>query len=160
MKDIFRKITFDRLALSSVFLVRHAMTIVDPSTPSDRWVLSAEGARAAAALDLPALPVLSSSEPKALATAAAAGWDATPDDRLREVTRPFYAEGYEDYARRYLAGDEPEGWEPSAHALERLHAALDGFDGIAVSHGLAIALYAGLTFDEWRALPFPAVLPL
>ena len=134
------------------------MTVVDPATPSEHWVLSEDGLRAAAALELPALPVLSSSEPKALATAKAAGWDARPDDRLREVTRPFHGDDYEAYVRRYLAGDEPDGWEPRAHALERLRAALDGFDGIAVTHGLAITLYAGLSFDEWRAMPFPAVL--
>ena len=35
---------------------------------------------------------------------------------------------------------------------------LDGFEGIALTHGLAIALYAGLAFEEWRELPFPAVV--
>jgi len=35
---------------------------------------------------------------------------------------------------------------------------LDGFDGVAVTHGLAIALYADLTFAEWRTMPFPAVI--
>jgi len=39
-----------------------------------------------------------------------------------------------------------------------MRAALDGFDGIAVTHGLAISLYAGLSFAEWQALPFPAVV--
>lgn len=144
--------------MSTVYLVRHAMTVIDMTTPSAEWVLSEDGRRAAAALELPPLPVLSSSEPKALDTAALAGWDATPDDRLREVARPFHGDDYADYVRRYLAGDEPDGWEPRAHALERLHAALDGFDGIAVTHGLAISLYAGLDFDAWRTLPFPAVL--
>jgi broad specificity phosphatase PhoE len=141
-----------------VYLVRHAMTVIDPSTPSEEWVLSEDGRRAAAALDLPALQVLTSSEPKAVATAELAGWDATPDDRLREVTRPFHGDDYAEHVRRYLAGDEPDGWEPRAHALERLHDALDGFDGIAVTHGLAIALFAGLDFEQWRALPFPATL--
>lgn len=65
-----------------MYLVRHAMTIVDPSTPSDRWQLSVDGRRAAAGLDV----------------------------------------------------------------------------GIAVTHGLAISLFAGLDFDEWRAMPFPAVV--
>jgi broad specificity phosphatase PhoE len=143
-----------------VYLVRHAMTVIDPTTPSAEWVLSDDGRRAAAALDLPPLPVLTSSEPKAIATAELAGWDAQPDDRLREVTRPFHGDDYEEYVRRYLAGEEPDGWEPRAHALERLHAVLDGFDGIAVSHGLAITLYTGLDFDGWKAMPFPAVVQL
>lgn len=141
-----------------MYLVRHAMTAIDPAAPSAEWALSEEGRRDAAALDLPALPVLTSSERKAVDTARLAGWDAHPDDRLREVTRPFVADGYDEHVRRYLAGDEPEGWEPRAHALERLRAVLDGFDGIAVTHGLAIALYAGLDFDAWKALPFPAVV--
>ncbi|HEV2591299.1 MAG TPA: hypothetical protein VGU02_05335 [Gaiellaceae bacterium] len=141
-----------------MYLVRHAMTVIDPGVPSHEWRLSEDGKRAAAALDLPALPVLTSSEPKAVDTARLAGWDAQADDRLREVTRPFVANGYDEHVRRYLAGDEPDGWEPRAQALERLCAALDGFDGIAVTHGLAIALYAGLDFDAWNALPFPAVV--
>jgi broad specificity phosphatase PhoE len=142
-----------------VYLVRHAMTVVEPTVPSHEWRLSEEGRVAAAALELPSLPVLSSSERKARDTAALAGWEATADDRLREVTRPFAGDGtYEERVRRYLAGEELEGWEPRAHALERLHAVLDGFDGIAVTHGLAITLYAGLDFDEWKAMPFPAVI--
>jgi hypothetical protein len=85
------------------------------------------------------------------------GLDATPDDRLGEVVRPW-SDDYEADVRRYLAGDPLSGWEPREAALVRLHAALDGFDGVAVTHGLAIALYAGLTFAEWRAMPFPAVI--
>jgi hypothetical protein len=141
-----------------VYLVRHALTLIDPAVPSHEWRLSDDGRRAAAALELPELPVLTSSEQKAVETAQLAGWDARPDERLREVTRPFVADGYDDYVRRYLAGDEPEGWEPGAHALERLHSVLEGFDGIAVTHGLAIALYADLDFDAWKALPFPAIV--
>jgi broad specificity phosphatase PhoE len=141
-----------------MYLVRHAMTVVDPSIPSDQWQLSADGRRAAAELQLPALPVRTSSEAKATETALLAGWEAMPDDRLREVTRPFHGDDYPDYVRRYLAGDEPDGWEPRDRALARLHDALDGFDGIAVTHGLAISLFAGLDFDEWRAMPFPAVI--
>lgn len=134
------------------------MTVVDPSTPSAEWRLSDDGRRAAAALELPALPVLTSSEQKAIDTALLAGWDAMPDDRLREVIRPFHGDDYEEHVLRYLAGDEPDGWEPRDRALARLHEALDGFDGIAVTHGLAISLFAGLDFDEWRAMPFPAVI--
>jgi hypothetical protein len=145
-----------RLAL--VLLVRHAMVVVDMSVPSHEWHLSEDGRHAAAGLELPPLPVLTSSEPKAVETAAAAGWDATPDDRLREVERPWHGDDYADFVRLYLAGDEPAGWEPREGALRRLHAALDGFDGIAVTHGLAISLYAGLSFEQWQALPFPAVV--
>lgn len=137
-------------------LVRHAMTIVDRSRPSDEWVLSEEGRAAARALRLSGR-ARSSSETKALETARLAGLDATPDDRLREVRRPW-SDDYANDVARYLGGEDVPGWEPRASALARLHDALDGFDGTAVTHGLAISLYLGYTLDEWRALPFPAVV--
>ena len=141
-----------------MYLVRHALTAIEPSVPSAEWKL-ADGARAAAAaLELPPLPVLTSDEPKAVETAVAAGWTATVDPRLREVARPWLGDDYEAHVRRYLAGEDLPGWEPRDEALARMRAALDGFDGIAVSHGLVISLYAGLSFDEWRAMPFPAVI--
>jgi broad specificity phosphatase PhoE len=141
-----------------VYLVRHAMTQVDPAVPSQAWLLSDEGRAAAAALELPALPVLTSSEPKAVETALAAGWTATVEPGLREVSRPWLGDDYEAHVERYLGGEELDGWEPRAEALARMRAALEGFDGIAVSHGLAISLYLGLSFEQWRAMPFPAVL--
>jgi broad specificity phosphatase PhoE len=141
-----------------VYLVRHAMTVIDPSVPSAEWALSEDGRAAAARLQLPVLPVRTSSEPKAVETAVAAGWTATVDPRLVEVSRPWLGDEYEAYVERYLGGEELDGWESRDDALARLHDALDGFDGIAVTHGLAIALYAGLDFDAWRALPFPAVV--
>jgi len=140
-----------------MYLVRHAAAVVDRAVPSPLWQLSAEGRSAAAQLQLPAGDALTSSEEEARETARLAGLDATPDDRLREVVRPW-SDDYEADVRRYLAGDPLSGWEPREAALARLHAALAGFDGVAVTHGLAIALYAGLTFAEWRAMPFPAVI--
>jgi broad specificity phosphatase PhoE len=138
-------------------LVRHAAVVVDPSVPSSEWALSDEGRAAARALELPAGAALTSPEPKAVETAALAGLDATVDDRLCEVSRPW-SDDYVADAERWFAGEEPVGWEQREHALARLRAALDGFEGVAVSHGLAISLYAGLSFDEWRTLPFPAVV--
>ncbi len=141
----------------AVYLVRHAAVVVDRTLPSHRWQLTAEGRRAAALLQLPAGRALTSSEHKARETARLAGLDAAPDGRLREVARPW-SDDYETDVRRYLAGAALRDWEPRDDALARLHAALDGYDGVAVTHGLAISLYAGLTFDQWRALPFPAVI--
>lgn len=137
-------------------LVRHAAVDVDPASPSAAWQLSDEGRAAARALALSG-PALTSPEPKAVETAGLAGLDARVDDRLREVARPW-SDDYAADVRRWFDGEELPGWERREHALERLRAALDGFDGVAVSHGLAISLYAGLSFDEWRALPFPAVI--
>jgi broad specificity phosphatase PhoE len=137
-------------------LIRHAQTVLDPATPSHEWPLSDEGRAAARALALSG-PALSSSEQKALDTARLAGLDPKPDDRLREARRPFVAE-YEPAVARYLGGEPLDGWEPRDDVLARMRAALDGYDGVAVTHGLAIAIYAGMTFDEWRAMPFPAVI--
>ena len=138
-------------------LVRHAAVVVDRAVPSHLWRLSAEGRSAAAQLELPAGRGLTSSEEKARETARLAGLEARPDDRLREVAHPW-SDDYETDVRRYRAGDPLSGWEPRDAALARLHAALDEFDGVAVTHGLAIALYAGLSFAGWRAMPFPAVI--
>ena len=140
-----------------MWLVRHAAVVVDRETPSHTWLLSDAGRDAARALSLPAGPSLTSPEPKATETAVLAGLDAVVDERLREVARPW-SDDYVAQVGRYLGGEPLDGWEPRNEALERLHAALDGFNGVAVSHGLAISLYAGLSFDEWHALPFPAVV--
>ena len=137
-------------------LVRHAMTIVDRSRPSEEWVLSDDGRAAARALRLSGA-ARSSSEPKALETARLAGLDATPDDRLREVRRPW-SDDYAADVARYLDGEDLPGWESRGDALARLRDALDGYDGVAVTHGLAISLYLGYSCEEWRALPFPAVV--
>jgi broad specificity phosphatase PhoE len=140
-------------------LVRHAAVVVDRRVPSSQWRLSDEGRAAARALAvaMASAAALTSPEPKAVATAELAGLDARLDERLREVSRPW-SDDYVADVRRWFDGEEPPGWERREDALARLRAALDGFDGVAVSHGLAIALYARLTFDEWRALPFPAVV--
>ncbi|MDX6476921.1 MAG: 2,3-bisphosphoglycerate-dependent phosphoglycerate mutase [Gaiellaceae bacterium] len=138
-------------------LVRHAAVVVDATVPSPEWRLSDEGRAAATALELPQGPALSSPEPKALETAELAGLDAIVEPRLREVSRPW-SDDYVADVERWFGGEELTGWEQREHALARLQAALDGFDGVAVSHGLAISLYAGLSFEEWRRLPFPAIV--
>ncbi len=140
-----------------MYLVRHAAVVVDRAVPSHLWQLSADGRRAAALLQLPTGRALTSSEHKARETARLARLDATQDDRLREVVRPW-SDDYNADVERYLAGAALSGWEPRAEVLARLHAALDGFDGVAVTHGIAISLFASLAFEQWRALPFPAVI--
>jgi broad specificity phosphatase PhoE len=137
-------------------LVRHAETIMNRDLPSHEWPLSDAGREAARALALSG-PARSSTEAKALETARLAGLVAEPDDRLREVRRPW-SDDYESDVARYLAGEELPEWEPRGEALERLSAATEDFDGVVVTHGLAIALLVGLSFDEWRALPFPALV--
>jgi hypothetical protein len=80
--------------LEPMYLVRHAMVVIDPSVPSNEWVLSDEGRATAARIALPELPVRTSNEPKAVETAVAAGWTATVDSRLREVERPWIEDHY------------------------------------------------------------------
>ncbi|MFL5926079.1 MAG: histidine phosphatase family protein [Gaiellaceae bacterium] len=138
-------------------LVRHAAVVVDPAVPSCEWRLSEAGRKAARALVLPDAAALTSPEPKARETAELAGLTADVDERLREVSRPW-SNDYAAEVQRWFAGETPEGWERREDALARLCGVLDGFDGVAVSHGLAISLYAGLSFDDWRSLPFPAVV--
>jgi broad specificity phosphatase PhoE len=138
-------------------LVRHAAVVVDPAVPSCEWRLSEAGREAARSLAFPNGAALTSPEPKARETAELAGLAAVVDDRLREVSRPW-SDNQVAEVERWFAGEAVEGWERREDALTRLSGALDGFDGVAVSHGLAISLYAGLSFDGWRALPFPAVV--
>jgi broad specificity phosphatase PhoE len=140
-------------------LVRHAAVVVDARVPSSEWRLSEEGRAAARALALDGdvSTALTSPESKAVETAELAGLDVRVDERLREVSRPW-SDDYVADVRRWFDGEELPGWERRADALARLRAALDGVAGVAVSHGLAISLYAGLSFEEWRALPFPAVV--
>ncbi|MGH3002002.1 MAG: histidine phosphatase family protein [Gaiellaceae bacterium] len=140
-----------------LLLVRHAAVVVDPAVPSREWPLSAQGRGAATALSLPAGAALASPEQKARDTARLAGLDAEVDERLCEVDRPW-SDAYPALVGRYLAGEDVRGWEPREAALARMCAALDDFDGVAVSHGLVISLYAGLGFAQWRALPFPAIV--
>lgn len=159
-------------------LVRHAMAAADERHPPDRWELGPEGRGAAAELALHAklgdvAAIVSSTEPKALATAAAfaarTGHPVQPDDRLVEVARPWVGDGYRTAARRYLIGDEPEGWEPRHVVADRFAAAIDDAraevgDGelLVISHGLSLSLHLEavfpLPFDVygfWCRLAFP-----
>jgi broad specificity phosphatase PhoE len=157
-------------------LVRHAAVELVDGIPADRWLLSADGRRAAVELarrphwtDLSVLA--SSPEPKALATAApiasAAGCEVHVEPDLREAERPrqrvFPRDEFLALTRRYLAGEPVPGWEPAAEVrrrvadcIERLLAGTDGDVGV-VSHGLALSLYLGSSFEEWRRIELPAV---
>ena len=159
-------------------LVRHAMAEADQRHPPSRWELGPEGRAASAELALHAklgdvVGIVSSSEPKALGTAAAfaarTGLAVHPDDRLVEVARPWVGDGYRTEARRYLIGDEPEGWEPRHDVAARFTAAIDDArtsigagELLVISHGLSLSLHLEamfpLPFDVygfWCRLAFP-----
>jgi broad specificity phosphatase PhoE len=159
-----------------LILIRHAETEPDFSVPAERWRLSAAGraqaGRLAAAPFWSGVEVLvSSDEPKALATAAPAaesrGLRVVALPELREVRRP--PEKIGDYAgavRAYLSSGRT-GWEPAHEAaarvaggFERALAEHPGRTIAAVSHGLVLTLWLAALlgrddrFPLWRTIGF------
>ena len=155
------------------------MPVTDAETDPRAWHLDPEATRAASRL-ADRLEVVqrigalvSSTEPKALETAASVGarWDVEVrgDDRLREVERPWVGAGYRSVAHRYLRGQAPEGWEPHEVVAARAQSAIDdaveaaaGNVVVVVSHGLLLAVHLGALlgddFDResfWSGLAFP-----
>jgi broad specificity phosphatase PhoE len=159
-----------------VYLVRHVEVALVDGVPAHEWLPTQAGLEAARRLatvpswrdvDL----VATSTEPKARATAepiaASAGVPVRAEGDLREVARepaPLVgAAEHGDRVRRYLEGEPIEGWEPREHAHRRFERCLDGLVAethgslAIVSHATVLALYLGLTPDEWAAIPLPAV---
>lgn len=158
--------------------VRHAMPVAEPDVLPCDWHLDDAGRRATAAVAdrLEVAPgigaLVTSSEPKAVETALviAERWSAVvhPDDRLREVERPWVGAGYRHVAHRYLRGELPDGWEPHADAARRAAAAVrearESSSGpiVVVTHGLLLSVHLadllGSSFDRecfWSTLAFP-----
>lgn len=168
-----------------LYLVRHAAPAVGgPESPAVHWHLSPEGRAAADALaGAPYWSELSvlytSPEPKALGTAqriaARHGLPIRVERDLREVEgRSWANEGYEDLARRYLAGEDV-GWEAKAAVLTRVRSCIDrivkrgeGSDAAVVSHGLALtvlladrlALDGSAAHELWSRMRLPDVAVL
>jgi len=159
--------------------VRHAMAVLDDGAHPSEWHLD-DAAHAAAEIWAARLEVgdgigalVSSTEPKALETAAAIGrrWgsEVVEDARLREAQRPWIGPGYRSVAHQYLRGEQPDGWEAHAAVEERMAAAVEAALALAgeapavlVSHGLALAIHLGerlgADFDRetfWSRLAFP-----
>ena len=148
------------MAVPPITYVRHAMPAVTEGIHSTDWHLD-DATRASAEIWAGRLEVgdgigalVSSTEPKALETAAAIasrwGSDVVEEPRLREAERPWIGTGYRAVAHRYLRGEVPEGWEPHASVAERVGAAVSdalssaaGGPAIVVTHGLALALHLG-----------------
>lgn len=167
-------VAFNSMASASVLFVRHAAAVISDAAPPRNWPLSNEGRRAASALgkrlhgllaDWPD-QFVSSSERKAIETAREL--DSSPptiDDRLREVSKPWYpdAAGHEADAILYLQGSELPGWEPQLEAIERFSAAVERSDRFAalVTHGTVMSLWLASrlkSFDPvafWLELRFP-----
>ena len=167
------------MVAAPITYVRHAMPAVEEGVDPAAWHLdeiTRERVRAwADRLEVgEGIGVLvSSTEPKALETAAAIAerWPAgvVADEDLREATRPWIGTGYRAMAHHYLRGDQPEGWEPHASVAHRMAAAVRRADDrcaggpiVVVTHGLALSIHLGdrlgADFDResfWSRLAFP-----
>lgn len=166
-----------------LYLVRHAGVTQRPELPGALWHLSPEGRRQAEELGKEPYwagvrGLHTSSEPKAVGTAqriaSASDLPIRVEPELREVEgRPFVErEVYLDQARRYLAGEAVEGWEPRDEALARVRGCIDGIVGRhpglevgIVSHGLALTLYlsdllgldGAAAYELWAGIRMPDV---
>jgi broad specificity phosphatase PhoE len=126
--------------VSELILVKHSLPIVDPARPAREWVLGEEGLaraeRLAAQLAAlgPSAAVVSSPEPKALATARvlAARWGAeveiVPDLREHDRENVPFLSAPDFEARVQLFFDRPDalvlGRETAPEALERFARAI------------------------------------
>jgi broad specificity phosphatase PhoE len=167
-------------ALADVY-VRHAMALRDTDRPPREWELGPAG-RAAARVLAAQLPrsvapavVVSSTEPKALATAAPIaerfGVEVVPDERLVEAHRPWVGspDDYRAMAHRYLAGFATPGWEDAGAVVDRMaagvraaRASVSGRPVAVVGHGLSLCLHLASVLPEgfdpsglWARLSFP-----
>jgi probable phosphoglycerate mutase len=152
-----------------VWFVRHAQVVLELERPASEWRLSPEGVEAAEALArrlAPVARVLSSPEPKAVATAEPlARLSRVPlrlDERLREVERPANlpdAEAHRAAVRAYLSGAEVADWEGQASARARFAEALAGVDdAVVVTHATVLSLFLGYDFGEWERIALPHVI--
>ena len=114
-------------------LVRHAMALADPDREPSQWQLG-PAARASAA-DLahrarlgggggPGLEPGAQGPVHGRGVRRPAGLEVRTDDRLVEAHRPWVGDGYRFAVRRYLSGDEPEGWEPRREVADRIATAI------------------------------------
>ncbi|MFD5214863.1 histidine phosphatase family protein [Microbacterium sp. NPDC058345] len=164
-----------------ITFVRHAMPVVDDGLAPAAWSLSAEGAVAASALDLPTDAVaVASPERKAVQTIALARRVATEDiateARFREVDRvEAVHDDFRDARRAWVAGAldaRHTGWEHPHAAAHRFHEGLLAHPAdhlIVGTHGMVLTAWmvaqglippgeAATAF--WEALPLPAVVEL
>jgi broad specificity phosphatase PhoE len=171
--------------MSLLYLVRHAEVLLRGDVPTAEWQLSPAGEQQAR--DLSRSPawselalVASSPEAKAVATAGplaeATGLELRIEPDLHEVNRgdtPLVTkEEYEAMVAAHFASPDESvgGWETAASARERIAACIERLTAptqspaCVVSHGLVLSHYLahlrGLdapVFEEWRAIPLPAV---
>ena len=159
-----------------MYLVRHVDVEPVAGVVPHEWLPTDAGLAAASRLAeapvwLDVRTVATSPEPKARATAEplarAAGVPIRVEPDLREVVRDappaLAAAEHRDRVLRYLGGGRIDGWEARDGALDRFAGCVRRLLAAAaaplaiVSHGTVLALYLGLSFEEWLAIDLPAV---
>ena len=158
-----------------MYLVRHAMPVVDPTVASHRWQLDDTG-RAAAdelAAALPDGPLywVASTEPKAWQTAEhmAAGAPVHQDPDFGEVRKPHeFTARHRHLASAYLSGTIHPHWEDPDTVAARFGAAVSRHLAAAgpatvviTTHGIALTTWLARHIDLgdaagfWRGLTLP-----
>lgn len=104
-----------------------------------------------------AATVACSTERKAIETAEALGLGGIhPDDRLREIDRPWYAveQSFQDAVRHYLTGAPVAGWESLDDAAARFSSAIAdlGDTHIVVSHGTIMSAWLSQQIHDLDAV--------
>ncbi len=140
--------------MPQVVLVRHGHPVVEGKDHA-HWILSDEGREAARILRQDPIwegvgRIFTSPELKAEDTARVIaetrGIPVVVGEDLREVRRPWEAEGYEDKIRAFLKGEGPDGWETREAAETRLLRLMEDIllgdaDVRVVYHALLLTLF-------------------
>lgn len=168
------------IGVDRLVLVRHAMPVLEPEVPAERWHLGSGGKAAARSLRA-ALPqaayYVSSDEPKAAETIReiAGDLDVALDPDFGEVRRPHVWAGDADHRAvnaAYLDGACHDGWEAPVRVVERFGAAVArhaaaarGRPLIIGTHGMAPTLWladrmrlAPNIVEFWQALRYPDLI--
>ncbi len=172
--------------MSRLILVRHAQPIIDPDSPSERWVLAPEGRAATVELGQALKPyapraILCGDEPKMTGTA-----DALAEVLAVAVTR---SAGLSEHARRTTKFADKAVFEAAIGALfERPHEIVYGEESadmtyarfaaaiddalvresgtlVAVTGGTALSIFLSRradvdAFETWKALRLPMAFVL
>lgn len=167
--------------MSRLLLVRHALTRQDRTRNAREWALDPAGSAAVALLAARTefenvVRVASSSEPKALATAAAISQanglpTVEPFEGLQEIHKAGWVENHDAVIADLFAFPErpaAPGWETASHAQSRFHEAMERLisetvgDLLVVSHGIVLSLYLArlrgqerVRFADWQAIRMP-----
>lgn len=171
--------------MTRIYLIRHAETEEGGPDPA-LWPLSERGEEQVRVLAAQPFwseiqAVVSSDEPKALATvagiAAERGIPLFKHESLRELKRTRgRVDDYDERVRQVFArpAQSVEGWERATDAQARILACMDELIGrfdpqpfAVVSHGMVLALLLasvqnalGQTFEIWKQLGFASVVSM